>query len=237
VEFLRKKQLWAGFFLGAVISIGLLYWFEPGKPFPSLGDWNDIAQIFIACGAIVAASVAWRGLDVWKKQLHGNTDHDIAWKYLEATLKLRNAINEDVRNPAIFPNESQSASEEYYGKEGVENAIKTNPRAATIAVYILRWREVNKARIELKNAIVQAEIWWGKKVVGLEKPLYKCIGTLYVQLMNFLYPEDRGVPYDHDTLYFLEGADTGYDRNLTAAVKQIEDFARQYLRESDSKTI
>jgi len=194
---------------------------------------KTLAEIVTALAAVLGVWIAWNGLSAWKKQLHGNTDHDIAWKYLEATLKVRNAINKVVRNPAIFPGEFQKASEEYYGKDKAEEELRKNPSAQTTAVYTIRWRELAKARQELDDAIVQAEIWWGKRVIGLEEPLNRCIGTLYVNLRNFLEP-DHGLKFDHDTLYYTEGIDSEFDKGLNSAVKKMEDFARPFLREEKS---
>ncbi len=195
---------------------------------------SNVAEIITAGAAVAGAIAAWEGLSAWKKQLHGNTDHDIAWKYLEAVLKLRNAINKTVRNPGIDLSEFKSASEEFYG-ENLESEMKQNPRSAEmIAVYSIRWREVNKARQALDDAIVQAEIWWGQKVVGLEKELNACIGELFVNLKNMLNP-DRGLTYNHRTIYYIEGDDNQFDKDLENAVKKMEDFARLYLRDSESE--
>ena len=194
---------------------------------------GQIAETITAIAAVAAAIAAWVGLSAWKKQLHGNTDHDIAWKYLAAVLKLRNAINKTVRNPGIGLEEFKSASEEFYGKD-LEAKMKENPRAAEmVAVYSIRWREVNKARQELDDAIVQAEIWWGNKVAGLEKDLNLCIGELFVNLTNMLNP-DRGLTYEHKTIYYVEGDDSEFDKKLKTAVKKMENFARRYLRDSES---
>ncbi len=192
---------------------------------------GQIAEVITALAAIAAAVAAWVGLSAWKKQLHGNTDHDIAWRYLAAVLKLRNAINKTVRNPGIGLEEFKSASEEFYGKD-LESKMEKDPRTAeTLAVYSIRWREVGKARQELDDAIVQAEIWWGEKVVGLEKDLNLCIGELFVNLANMVNP-DRGLTYNHKIIYYVEGDDSEFDKKLKAAVKKMEDFARQYLRDS-----
>lgn len=195
---------------------------------------GQIAEIITALAAIAAAIAAWEGLTAWKKQLHGNTDHDIAWKYLAAVLKLRNAINKTVRNPGIGLEEFKSASEEFYGKD-LEEKMKENPRSAEmLAVYSIRWREVNKARQELDDVIVQAEIWWGEKVVGLEKDLNLCIGELFVNLKNMLNP-DNGLTYDHKMIYYVEGDESEFDKKLKAAIKKMENFSRPYLRDPASE--
>ncbi len=195
---------------------------------------GQIAEVITALAAIAAAIAAWVGLSAWKKQLHGNTDHDIAWQYLAAVLKLRNAINKTVRNPAIGLEEFKSASEEFYGKD-LESKMKEDPRGAeTLAVYSIRWRAVNKARQEFDDAIIQAEIWWGEKVVGLERDLNFCIGELFVNLGNMVNP-DRGLTYNHKIIYYVEGDDSEFDRKLKAALKKMEDFARPFLRESTPK--
>ena len=193
---------------------------------------KTLSEIITALAASAAAVAAWNGLTAWKKQLHGNTDHDIAWKYLEAVLKLRNAINKTVRNPLISIGESQASSEEYYGEDKFQSVLIVDPTASTTAVYAIRWNELMKARRELDNAIVQAEIWWGNKVVGLEESLNLCIGTLYVNVKNHI-DSDRSLRADHEILYYAKEIETEYDKKLNEAIKKMEDFARPFLRESN----
>ncbi len=199
----------------------------------SLSDGASVkesADILTATAAVAGAFIAWNGLSAWKKQLHGNTDHEIAWKYIEAALKLRNAINRDVRNPFISLGEFRIASEEFYGKENVDAEIKKNPQAQKIAVYSIRWKEVNKARKELDDAAVQAEIWWGAAVIGLEKPMIECVAALFVNVQGLIDP-DYATP-DRGILYYLETEENAYDIKLNAAMKKIEGFFRPYLRDN-----
>jgi hypothetical protein len=201
---------------------------------------NLIPDSVTAIAAITAAVAAWEGLNAWKKQLHGNKDHEIAWKYLEAVFKLRNAINKDVRNPFISIEEMSSASEEYYGKDRVQEILQKDPKAQTQAVYALRWREVQKARQNLSDVIVQAEIWFGEKVVGLENDLNGCIGELFVNIKNVVNP-DYGRQHKIETVYFTPGLETddkegdySFDKKLRLSIKKMEDFARLYLRHNNN---
>jgi|SRR3989344_3259138 len=188
-----------------------------------------------AVAAVVGVLIAFLGLKTWREQLYGNKDHEIAWKYLEAVFKLRNAINHEVRNPAIFPGEIQSAVEEFYGKNKLDEEKQKNPKADLLAVYSIRWKEVMKARKNLDNVIIHAEIWWGEKVVGLEKPINECLGTLFVNVKNYINPQKgMDLNWNDDVIYYEgDGSNNEFDQKLKSAVKKMEDFARPYLRKED----
>lgn len=194
-----------------------------------------VSQLVTVAVSGGGALLAILGLDAWKRQLHGNKDHEIAWKYLEAVFKVRNAINKVVRNPGIFPGETKKAAEELYGKENVDYEMGKNSRAGDVAVYQIRWNELTKARRELDDVIVQAEIWWGESVVGLEKELNASIGELFVNLKIYLDTErqDSGMKWNHETMYYLEGHTSEFDEKLNKAIRKMEVFARPYLRGSD----
>lgn len=195
----------------------------------------DMAELITAIATVGAAVAAWEALKTWKRQLQGSKSHEIAWKYLEAVFKLRNAINYGVRNPWIDWSEFQQASEEHYGKDNVETAKKKNPQAETFAVYAVRWRQINEARKEFRDAKVQAEIWWGNKLPNFEKALYELVGQLYVTVKRVMEPE-REMPPDHDTLYYAQGVETEFDSKLDKAVQDVDDWMRPHIRyEHDEK--
>lgn len=193
-----------------------------------------LTEFITAIAAAGGALAAFEALKTWKKQLRGNKAHEIAWRYLEATINLREAINYGVRNPFISLGEFQQAAEEYYGKDRVEQAKKDDSRAETIAVYAIRWKEIDQARKQLRTAKVQAEVWWGEQIRNLDKPINELIGRLYVNVKNLLDP-DRELRADHDIIYFAADHVTEFDTNLNSAVKEIDDWMRPYIHYEDKR--
>lgn len=185
-------------------------------------------EIITALGATGTAVAAWEALKTWKKQLRGSKAHEIAWKYLEAIFHLRDAINYGVRNPFISVSEFQQASEAYYGKDNVEKERLKNPKADHIAVYAMRWKEVDDARRELRAAKVQAEVWWGQEIVSLDKPMGDLIGMLYTQVRLTINSERGAV--DDSVLYYLPGENTEFNLKLDQVVKEIDSRMRPHIR-------
>lgn len=191
----------------------------------------NLAEVITALATTGAAVAAWEALRTWRKQLQGSRAHEIAWKYLEATLHLRDAINYGVRNPFISISEIQKACEEYYGKEkDIESSSQRgSERGRMRAVYATRWKEIDQARHELRTAKIQAEIWWGEQILNFDKPLNELIGNLYIQVKRITDPE-RGLVPEDDILYFTPDRVTEFDSKLNGAVKKVDEWMRPHIR-------
>jgi hypothetical protein len=105
--------------------------------------------------AAVGSYVALVGLSTWKRQLSGQTDHELARRLLITLYRYRNAINR-VRHPAMFANEftdppadkrehMNSAQIRFYG---------------TVQAYQNRWSPVAEQRAEIDAELIEAEAIW-----------------------------------------------------------------------------
>jgi hypothetical protein len=126
--------------------------------------------------ALVAAWVAWRGLEAWRVQLHGKTEYDLARRVLRAVLKVRDQIA-FVRHPFVPAAETMEA----YRAAGINPAEvdlpKDDNRAAQL-VYLKRWQPLAAAASDLSVEILEAEVLWGRSSRDLEAELRQLIGEL-----------------------------------------------------------
>ena len=175
-----------------------------------------INTIILGTGAVVA----YRGLNIWREQLKGKGEYDLAKRYLRAAYKVRNALN-DARNPWIPRSETTAALKE----RGFEDA-ESDERNKNFAVYSLRWKKVQDALLELDGESLEAEVAWGRDAVQARDELDAAVRALRNNIST-LYDSSGNSP-DDDVLY-LTNRESDFDRTLRKAVEKIETFLKRYL--------
>jgi hypothetical protein len=134
--------------------------------------------------ALVAAWVAWQGLEAWRVQLHGRTEYDLARRVLRAVFKVRDQIA-FVRNPFVPVAETMEA----YRAAGIDPAevdpLKDRERAAQL-VYQKRWQPLAAAVSDLSVEILEAEVLWGKSSRDLETELRRLVAELSTAITLYL---------------------------------------------------
>jgi hypothetical protein len=147
---------------------------------------KDVITFFITITGLVIAGM---GLATWKKQIKGVKEFETAYNLHYSILKLRNSIKH-VRNPAIWPSETQRATEyakaKYPDKSGEELISSSSPY-----VYEMRWEEIVVSSTEMESHLLAAEVLWGPEILNLIKPLNKKITELNICLKQYFQPEFR----------------------------------------------
>ena len=178
--------------------------------------------------AAVAVGVAIAGLKTWKRQLHGNTEYDLARRLLRATYKLREAIN-FVRAAFIPAGETDKALED----AGLKDApVAEREKRAQELVYQARWKPVIQARIEFDAELLEAEALWGPEMQPLGLAVKQCMGELVAALQRYLshrMPDDlERYQAIHDIVFGSE--DDEYTKRLQVAIAAIENSLRPHLK-------
>ncbi|MDE1969986.1 MAG: hypothetical protein KGI50_00160 [Patescibacteria group bacterium] len=178
---------------------------------------KDIVYLGIAGGGLWVAN---QGLSTWKKQIKGHVEYDTARRLYRAVLKLRDAVGY-VRNPAIFPSESEEAQRKYF-----EESVGT-----TNAVYRMRWEKMVEALSDLQAEQLEGEILWGKDVVEKIKPLRTCVTRLNLAVSDHLRPVDkriRGHKEIFEIIYELrtDKEIDDFSKEIDASIDIIGDFLR-----------
>jgi hypothetical protein len=177
-----------------------------------------INTIAIVAGAVVAI----RGINSWRSQLRGETDYQLARRFLKSVYKVREAVKY-VRNPFIPAGEITTALKESgLGEEEYSNQEKSNR-----AVYSARWKKVMDASADLNVELLDAEVSWGKDVTKTTEGFNDQVTKLYVALKMFL--ELREVKPERDIIYDMGETDP-FNAKMTGAINKIEDFLKPHLK-------
>lgn len=193
-------------------------------------DWylitKDVLTVLFTLAGLIIAGL---GLATWKKQIKGSKEFEATHNLHFAMLKLREAIKH-VRNPAIWPSESQRAVKFIKEKnpEKSDEELKKNEHAY---VYEMRWQKITDAYTEAESYLLEAEALWGHEIMDLTKPLNKKVRELNINLnQNFASPEMRtkDLMTIHDVIYD-KSSETEQDAFSTEVSKSIDAIA-DYLR-------
>lgn len=187
---------------------------------------KDVLTVLFTLAGLIIAGL---GLATWKKQIKGSKEFEAAHNLHFAMLKLREAIKH-VRNPAIWPSESQRAAKFIKEKnpEKSDEELKKNEHAY---VYEMRWQKITDAYTEAESYLLEAEALWGHEIMDLTKPLNKKVRELNINLnQNFASPEMRtkDLMTIHDVIYD-KSSETEQDAFSTEVSKSIDAIA-DYLR-------
>jgi hypothetical protein len=189
--------------------------------------------------AIVAASVAVIGLRAWRRQLHGQTEYDLARRVLRAVYRVRDEL-QGVRSPLILASEFEAARRE----TGAPSSDKASPFTTDdeAAVYERRWKRLATALSDLQVEVIETEVIWGKSAVAQLKPLRQCVSDLNANLtLFFLHKRRQSDGYQTapdvrertEQIVWKVSDDPGQDqfsRRIEEAVAQIEDLVRPRLK-------
>jgi len=207
---------------------------------PEVAGTIAIAKdVAMGLAAVVGATAAVIGLKAWRHQLRGHTEYELARRLLRAVYHARDELHA-VRNPLILTGEFAAARQE----AGIERDDKRTAFSAEEegAVYERRWKRLSSAMSDLQLEVTEAEVVWGRAVVGQLKPLRECVGELYASLMLFLRrkqerPQGRSANPEAleriDRIIYKISDDPDQDPftgKVARAVAQVEDFVRPYLR-------
>jgi len=186
---------------------------------------KDILTFLFTLAGLIIAGL---GLATWKKQIKGSKEFEAAHNLHFAMLKLREAIKH-VRNPAIWPSESQRAVKFIKEKnpEKSDEELKKNEHAY---VYEMRWQKITDAYTEAESYLLEAEALWGHEIMDLTKPLNKKVRELNINLNQNFAPEMRtkDLMAIHDVIYD-KSSETEQDA-FSAEVSKYIDAIADYLR-------
>ena len=193
-------------------------------------DWYLITKdILTALFTFAGLVIAGFGLATWKKQIKGSKEFEAVHNLHFAMLKLREAIKH-VRNPAVWPSESQRAVKfiKERNPEKSDEELKKNEHAY---VYEMRWQKIIDAYTEAESHLLAAEALWGHEIMDLTKPLNKKVRELNINLNQNFAPEMRtkDLIAIHDVIYD-KSSETTQDA-FSAEVSKNVDAIADYLRE------
>jgi hypothetical protein len=198
--------------------------------------WNDVEKISgvvkdLATGgaAVTAAIIAVKGLKTWKRQLLGNTNYDLARRFLRATYKLREAIRY-VRMPFM------SAAEIIEARKAVGLSVDTDTlggKENERVTYQIRWRKLSDALVEFNAELLESEALWGKNIRARSELLLKCVGELNGAINEWLRSRthlNEARDIEVVAIIYDAGESNSYSDRLGSAIEAIENELRPHLK-------
>jgi hypothetical protein len=199
---------------------------------------KDILSIF---SGIILTIIAFLGLQAWKKQLKGNTEYNLARRFLRSVYKIRNAIDY-IRNPFITSGETASAIHE--SNIVIDKSDPDNRVTSQNAVYQQRWNKIQEALSEFNVELFEAEVLWGKEIRRVVKPLGVCISELQLEIQRMLRRLQREFQEEidedeerrrNDIIYSFESlmsedSENHFSKEIIKSIHDIEEFIKPLLK-------
>lgn len=189
----------------------------------ALIEWlNNNSNALTSLAALIAAGVAIHGVREWKRQFKWRIEYETARRYIRALYRVREAINRDVRNPAISRSEFEQA------KEAAElSGSKVTDENRHWVVYLKRWEKLSAARADLRAELLETEVLWGKGIREAEWKLQLLIGELYAKIhLHFTNP--KSVTDSFDYLYYTDEK-KGFSKRVDDTIDGVEQLLRPHL--------
>lgn len=194
-------------------------------------NWFDpisaLANCITALAAFGAGIAAFKGLRAWREQLASNTEHDVAYRLLRQMYSVRDRIRFSRRPIKTFPEMREALK-----ATGRDPVLAS--KVSEIAVYEVRWKDLQEALSSMHTDLLDAEALWGNIIVDTFRPLTKCVAELHSAIdshVRYLSRNDSaGTFSEHkEEILYDEGEDDKYSGRLAAAISQIENFLRPRL--------
>ena len=191
-------------------------------------------DIILSGAAIIGAIIAGLGLSTWKRQLRGQSEHNLSRRILTTLYKYRERID-SMRFPGMWPHEMPSPPEyEAINMNDEQKQLYGRSRA-----YQARWDRVCTERTSLNADLLEAEAIWGdelknlfSKIFDLEFELFICIS----QHADIKYPDDASkeiirniATKDRDIRYDYLGEPDEFKKELIIAIEKIENYLKPKL--------
>ncbi|MDO8742462.1 MAG: hypothetical protein Q7J45_02895 [bacterium] len=225
-----KKEKLHFIYLAIILILGGFYIFQI-RPETMVG-WSlglEIAADFLTVvSAVIVAVAAVLGINTWRKQMRGQTEYELARRYLRSVYKVRDAIK-STRNPFIPVGEMVDSLK----KQGSEEDDLNDNRKMNRAVYSNRWSKVVEAISDLSVELTEAEVVWGKEAVKLTKEIRDCTSKLMLNIKWFL-DDKRQFSVEKlteiDDVIYDRGEGDKFNEVLDKAVEAIEKYLENHLR-------
>jgi hypothetical protein len=197
---------------------------------PSLRDF------IIMVVSIVGACTAKSALNTWQRQLRGSTEYELSRRILKSIYRVRDSIRM-VRNPLMMQAEIEAASHQLTEIRSSERAVREDTEAITMA-YNLRWGKLIDTMRELEIECLESEVFWGRRVSDLVRPLHNAINDLHRALRMHLRDRNGQAVYSPDEVAEIERTVFGFAveeesdvfaNRVQAAITTVENFLRPNL--------
>lgn len=171
---------------------------------------ETIKDAIVSLAAVSTAIIAFLGLRIWRKQLKGQAQYELARRLMRAVYKVRENIR-IVRNPFLPLEQKDQLS------KGITKVIS----------------DLNAARLE-------AEFLWDAEINEILKPLHKLVKDLFRGITLSLDYKGEKLHFElyeaeakeiHDTIYETneDPEKDAFAVKVQNAIKEVEKYVRSHL--------
>ena len=153
-------------------------------------DWSLTKDVFVIIGVVVSGVAVWvafyigsQGLDTWRRQLKGASDHQLSRRALIELYAFRDAMSE-ARSPLMLYSVEMEEGESFQ---------KANHRARC-RNYEERLDKLSSARRKIQVTLLESEALWGVSLKNLVNPLFQLHGDYVFYLQSHLLATDPDQP-------------------------------------------
>ena len=194
---------------------------------------KDLVTIFAAG---TAAFIAIRGYDIWKKQLRGKTEYELARRLLHSVYRVREAIRL-VRKPVHSMAETRLAMQEAELEMELSDLLDPQHYAMRQdAVYAQRWRRFEETFRGLEVDVFEAEVLWGQDIVAALEPLRQYTTTLGASIGLYLHnlsdenmQQSEAQADEARRIIYSRDQDDEFGEGIQKAVETVENVLKPYL--------
>lgn len=207
-------------------------------------DYVNIISIakdyILAIAAITTASLAFVGLNAWKRQLKGKVEYELVCRVLRTTYKLRDAIKH-VSNPFIFAYEMEEPSGRKDNKVTYDGQEKYNRDSYSgyYCTYKTRWKRVEDARADLYVELLESEVIWEESLKACFSTAFKLENELFRNIQRYLQLNNPDVDplirkdllseKCRNVMYYNKDDTDDFSKEFNDALEQIKSFLKPYL--------
>lgn len=191
------------------------------------------AAVTGAITAIIGSTVAIKGLNTWKRQISGQSNHNLSRSLLISAFKYRDAISV-LRHP-FMPSHEMTLPDKEESKAMSVDAILNYGR---IKAYQARWEKVREAHAEVYANLIESEALWGNDLSDIWKSVKSLETTLFVALDDHLRSSrsttqgvnNRSLPQESYNIIFSKTDDDEFKDKLNQLLRSFESYVREKMK-------
>lgn len=190
---------------------------------------QSIKEIILLGVSVGMLYVALEGLHVWKRQLVGKDEYDLAKKLMFNFYQYREAMSM-VRHPAVW-------AFEYPKDEGQELQWQDSSvrHKGLIHAYGKRWEKLGEIKALILTAILESQVLWGDDLRKICDKIFKLEHEIYVEISFYLQKMDPEQKIedkcDLKKIYDSQDENKDYFRlKFAPLLKEVEDYLLPKIR-------
>lgn len=196
---------------------------------------SNIKDVVVSVSAILTAIVAYKGFSMWRIQLKGKNEYQLAKNILQKSYEFQETLKQ-VRSPFIAVGELKKRKE-IMDLDEDETKYENEEEASILDqsfAYFERFKKLQPITTNLRVLKYEAAALWGKEkvreiemLIGKERELFLAY-DMYFRGKLQRWGEKEIEQKFHKDIYF-HGSDDEFSKNIDDILGKIESSLRKYI--------